>query len=510
MRRLENADIWDSAGRLLPAAAFVCGGVMGLMIALVSWLNLAGKTAPAALALLYLAAGAGAALAVIALCRTVPIKSGLQFCICLAAAAFAVRLVFVLLVPMEPISDFGAMYDAAQHLAAGDNIMNDKPYFQRWPYQSGFVAWMALWIRLFGADVFFFQVTNCLFGAGTAVLVYGLARRFASHRGAMAAGVLYLFYPGSVRLAPVLTNQHLSELLLLAALYVATGGEGRVKTRLLRGAAAGALLALSNAVRPAVIVAVLAVPAVLLLDLFRWKELGRAGLPPIAGGALATVAVYVLATRGISWLAQATGLNQYGLTSQVPMWKFAVGLNEASKGEWNEADDAIVFASDLLVENRAAARRLLEERLAELTPGRLLILFWEKIKTMWGEFEVTQWTFAADGTEADAAQGLAGRLNWALSQVVRIASGFAVANSLLIAAGCIRAAWKKDPGREAALLLTLTALAYFCAHLLIEIQTRYRTTLFAVAIPLTAIGADWLAEWCGRLLERRKEKRKET
>lgn len=500
----------EFSGRNLPAAALVCGGIMGLSLALVSWLYLAGETAPFAFAVLYLAVGTGIVLAVITLCRVIPAKNGLRFCICLAAAVFAVRGVFVLLVPTEPVSDFLALYHAAQQLAQGNNVMNDKLYFRRWAYQSGFVAWMALWIRLFGADVFFFQMTNCVFGAGTAVLVYGLSRRFASPQGARAAGILYLLYPGSVLLAPVLTNQHLSELLLLAALYVATGGEGDIKGRLLRGGAAGLLLAFSNVIRPAAIVAVIAVLAVLLLELFCWKELGRDGLLPIAGGALAVAAVYVLATRGASWLIRVTGLNQNGLTNQVPMWKFVLGLNTASKGGWNAADDAIVFAADQLAENQAAAQQLLKERLAELTPGRLLTLFWEKIKGMWGNFEATHWTFTANVTEAYTARGQVGNLNWVLSKAVRIASGFAIANSLLTAAGCVRAALKKEKGREAALLLTLTALAYFSAHLFIEIQRRYRTTLFVVAFPLAALGADWFGSLAGRLLGRWKEKRKET
>lgn len=225
---------------------------------------------------------------------------------------------------------------------------------------------------------------------------------------------------------------------------------------------------------------------------------------------MAAVAVYILATRGMSWLVQVTGINQNGLTNQVPMWKFVLGLNAESKGGWNAADDAVVFAADQLAENQAAARRLLEERLAELPPGRLLALFWEKIKGMWGDFEATHWTFTAGVTETYAARGQAGILSWTLPKAVRLASGFAIANCLLVAAGCIRAALKKERCREAVLLLTLTALAYFCVHLFIENQRRYRTLLFAVVLPLTAIGADWLAESCGRLWVRLREKRKET
>lgn len=510
MKQRKIDGLWAFLGKYLPAAALVCGGVMGILIALVNLLNLAGETAPFVFAFFYLAVGLAVAAAVVFLCRMVPAKNEIRFCIILAAAAFMVRWLFVLLVPAEPVSDFQTMYDAARELARGNNVMNDSNYFQWWPYQSAFVVWMTLWIRLFGADVFFFQMTNCLFGAGCAVLVYALARRFASPQGARAAGVLYLLYPGSIVLAPVLTNQHLSELLLLAALYIVTGGKEDLRSRVFRGGAAGLVLALSNAMRPSAVVVALAVLALLILELFRWKELGRSGLLPVAAGALAVVAVYFLAGEGLSFLFRATGLNRDGLVNNIPEWKFVLGLNLESSGAYNKADGDFVFGDGRLAPAQEAARQLLEERLADLTPGRLLMLFLRKIRALWGKFEPTYWVMTQNVTDAYAARGQLEALTWWQSKFVRLSGGIHIANSLLIAAGCIRAAWKKEKGREAAVLLILTALAYFCVHLLIEVQERYRTLLFVVAIPLTAIGADWLGSLAGRLLERRKEKRKET
>lgn len=510
MRKLGTSDVWNFAGRALPAAAFLCGGLMSLMIALVSWLCLAGETAPFAFAVLYLAAGLAVAAATVFLCRIVPVRNEIRFCILLAAAAFMVRGLFVLLVPTEPVSDFGLLYGAAQQLARGNNILNDTPYFQRWAYQSGFVAWMALWIRLFGADVFFFQMTNCLFGAGCAVLVYLLARRFASPQGAGAAGILYLIYPGSIVLAPVLTNQHLSELLLLAALYVVTGGEVRTKTRLLRGMAAGLLLTLSNVIRPSAIVAVAAVLAMLVLTLFRWKELGRRGLMAATAGTLSVTVAYFLTSRGLSWLVQAAGLHQGGLANYVPEWKFVLGFNQETSGAYSNADADIVFASDSIAQANEAARLLLKERLSELSPVRLLKLFLRKIRAMWGCFEPTYWTLTQNVTDLYAGRGQGEALAWWQSKVVRFFSGIYIADSLLIAAGCVRAAVRPVKRQGAALLPALTALAFFCAQLLIEVQPRYRTLLFAAALPLAAIGVDWLAEICGKLVSSRKEKRKET
>ena len=505
MEQLRHKDVWGGAGGGLSAAALICGGIMCLVIAWASVWNLFGQTAPAAFALLYLAVGLVVVLGAVILFRIVPSGSEVKFCVCLAALVFAARLAMVLLAPTRPESDFAVMYSAAQELARGNNVMNTEHYFRCWAYQSGFVAWMAFWIRLFHADVFFFQTMNCLCGAASGVLVYGLARRLASPGGARAAGVLYLLYPGSLLLTPVLTNQHLSEALLLAGLYIASGGEDKLKNRLLRGLGAGALLALSNVIRPSAVVAVLGALAVLLLDLFRWRELGRDGAFAAAVGPLALLAAYFAVTRGLSWLTAVSEINQMGLSNNVPTWKLVLGLNTDTGGGYSQADVDRVFTSSDPAAAERAARALLSERLAALTPGSLLMLFLEKIRSMWGGFEPLSWTFTPAVTGDYAARGLGETLQWCLDKAVRLASGIYIGETLLISAGCVRAAWRQERGRGTALLLTLTALAYFCAHLLIEVPSRYRTLLFAVCLPLAALGADWLAELVSAAGKRRKE-----
>lgn len=129
---------------------------------------------------------------------------------------------------------------------------------------------------------------------------------------------------------------------------------------------------------------------------------------------------------------------------------------------------------------------------------------------MWGSFEPVGWVMTQNVTDAYAARGRLEALTWWQNKLVRLSSGIYIADSLLIAAGCVRAALRKERGRNAVLLLALTALAYFCVHLLIEVQSRYRTLLFAAALPLTAVGADWLAEICGKPANGRREKGKET
>lgn len=410
----------------------------------------------------------------------------------LLLAALALKGVVALAVDPGLESDFYLLHYAAAQLAQGNNILNDTTYFQLWPYQSFFVALMAGAIKLFGDVPTLFRVCNALCSALTNGLVYLLARRFASERGARLAALLFLLYPGTYFLIPLLTNQHLSELLLLAGLWVYTG-TGR---RVLRGGAAGVLLALSNGVRPMAVVAALAVCACLVLEVLRPRQPEGPGLLARLAPGVCLLAVYFLGGKLLSGLVMWTGLNQYGLTNQAPEWKFILGLNEQTLGRYSDADAAAVFGSGL---NRQALEDLYEQRTAISLP-RLLVLMAQKVRLMWGGFEDASWVLNDTYLARLEELGLGELVPWCVDKLQRLAAGCYIAVGILGAGGALSALRGRKPLPQVQLLLTLTALAYFCAHLLIEIQVRYRSTMTVLLLILAAAGFDWL----GALFRRRR------
>lgn len=181
-----------------------------------------------------------------------------------------------LLVQTPPESDFYLLYYAARELARGNNILNETQYFQFWAYQSGFVAWMAFFIRVFHAGLPFFLAENVAASSATTVLIYVLCKRVATHRSAAVAALVYLCYPASFFLIPVLTNQFLSELCLAGALCLYLDPRQRAWGRLL---AAGVLLAVGNIFRPMSMVVVLAVVGAAVLGLLGGRGLWESALP---------------------------------------------------------------------------------------------------------------------------------------------------------------------------------------------------------------------------------------
>ncbi len=400
--------------------------------------------------------------------------------LCMLAVAFVIRYLFIRLIDTQPESDFALLYKAAKELAAGNNTLNSSPYFSTWAYQSGYVLFLAFFIRFFGAGLFFFKVMNCLLSTVTVLLVYLLARRMASAQGARAAGWIYTLYPGTILYCSVLTAQHLSEILLLLAVFLFTLPKRTQKQSFADAAGAGIILSFSNAARPTAIVLVLALAAYAVVCCFSGRNLRR-----VLVRVLLVVVCFYLCAGILSVLVKTSGINRNGLSNLLPEWKFIVGLNQASDGQYNTEDMNRVFHA----QNRAqAAQALLRESL-EITAPQFFALAHRKALLMWGSPEASYWAFT--GCVCDRLTSVYGEDALAvLSKVQNMTAALYMWIYALITLGALAQARKKQVN-EVYLILALAALAYFCAHAFIEIQPRYRTLMYALTFPLTASGAEW-------------------
>lgn len=479
MNRLETEKI-----NYMTAFICICFCVVTIFIAIMTAINLAGKTQGFSAAVYMLVPFLFLAVIIILFSREG--KKTNLFGFILFMLAFLMKSLFAIAVNTQPESDFYMMYHAAENLAKGVNIM-DCSYFHNWPYQSAFVAWMAFFIKLFHADILFFKLMNCIFSALTNLLIYKIARRFASERGARVAGIVFMLYPGTFILIPVLTNQHLSEFLMLSAAYVYTIPTESTKKGIALCAAAAVLLALSNAIRPVGILMVMAVLACLVIRVISWIKDRRNKLKPPAIRAAALIAVYLLSSFGLSGLVKVTGLNEFGLSNNVPEWKFIVGLNDKYDGIYNMEDEQAVFGDG--VDQKAAIEELMRERFS-ISPSRFLNLVYRKSHIIWGSFEPTWWAFTDNVYAEEGNMGRLGSLNSINGRIVRFTSGLYIWINILIAAGAFPLRGKRI--HEAYILLMILALAYFGVHIFIEVQTRYRSLMTMATFPLVAVGVDTL------------------
>jgi len=291
-------------------------------------------------------------------------------------AAFMVRLLVIVLVQTPPESDFDVLYQASLGVLEGDRSFLDMNYFRLWPYQSGFVYYQSLLLRIWN-DVFFLKLVNCVTAAATVMLVYRIAREFCSERAARLGAVLYCFLPYPLFYVTILTNQFMASFLLYLGLYILI----RKKSGLcsyVRYLIFGILLGIANILRPESIIPLTAVGLYLLLSLRKTnirENLLNMGI---------MFGTYLLLSKGASFLFSATGLSPLGLSNSDPLWKFVLGFNHETGGKYAVADEPFLG-------NRAMELELIRQRVLAPIP-ELLQLMKTKVEAFWGEFPLS-WTF---------------------------------------------------------------------------------------------------------------------
>jgi hypothetical protein len=434
-----------------------------------------------------------------------------RFLILFLTLSVLIRIYLAVSMNTAPVSDFLRMFEAAGQVARGDFSFQKDPYFFFWSYQTGFVLFEALFIKLFGAHTAALLVVNALLATGTNLLIYGIVREITKEtRAAMFGAALYLCYPAPYLLISVLTNQHLATFLILLGLYLLIRPKGQQHIRSL---AAGVCVAFGNVIRPVGIVAVLsAMGYFLLLAVGRirqkrprtgspdetlptalrpaprrasfWRRASEAPAPLAAlSWAAVFLAGYLLSGAVVSGLIVSSGVNAQGLKNNDPYWKFVVGLNQETQGRYSGALVAKIapFGTDTVKRYRVE-RALIADALARL-PARLPAFLYEKNSRMWASYENVFWTF---GEEASRNRSDRSHAFWrrVAGKLVKLDKCYYIALWCLALAGLVSVLVKRKINIRLC-LFALVFTAYFMVHMAVEVQTRYRY----FAMPLVCIMA---------------------
>lgn len=388
------------------------------------------------------------------------------------AVAAAVRVWYVFTVPSEPVSDFALLYSSAEAAANGDfswaNVT--EGYFAWWRYQIPFVLYEAAVIKL-THSVAALKLLNVVWGVGTVYLVFRLTRAFAGDYSALGAALFAAVCPAFVMYSSVLTNQHISLFFILLALVVL------IEARSILGcAAAGALMALGNLMRPEAAIVIAALCCVALYAFLAAPS--KKSLGHILLALAVTLLAYFAVQKAAELILAAIGVAPYGLGNSVPEWKLIVGLDLESGGTVSQNYASLLDIADP-AERTAAIRAVIAAQLAEA--AKHPAFFFEKLKYFWTSMEDTTFTLAGVPEWTMAAGALS-----VTEMVYSLASAelaLRTAAYLFAAVACAHYARKSAAGRVVGgSVAPLCVAAVLCgtvlAYLFIEIQPRYR--LFAL------------------------------
>jgi hypothetical protein len=399
---------------------------------------------------------------------------------------FGFRLLFVLAVQTEPISDFAVSYNTAMDfLEEGSAVYTKVQYFVDYPFMIFYSLYQALILWAF-PSLWALKVMNLLWIAGSALLICLIGERVYHLTAGLFAGLLYAIFPELIFFTPVLSNQIPATFFFLLAVYLLFRKKQQNWPIYLL---AGISMALSNLFRPEAITlltALLITGGVYFFQAWREKKLTRPLLLESGKKLLALLLVYFSLQGAVSAGIQAIGASETGLKSQVTDWKFMCGLSVQSGGAYLSKENFPDYsAAETDAERQAAAHRYIQNNIDTiLETGRPLRFFQRKCENMWTGVVYNEWSCS----HLDKEKLLLGEdytMQKFLSNMNTLNTLFSFALWGFSAVG-IYIACRRRIFNVPHFFCSTLVLVTFGVYCLIEYQTRYRYNLMAFTVILAA------------------------
>lgn len=237
--------------------------------------------------------------------------------------SFIIKLIFVIFADWPQLYDFDTLLTASYMFSDGDFSFNQWGHFSTWGYQTGFVIYQGLLLKLFNS-VFFLKVLNILYSSLLVLFVYKISARISNEKSARIVSLLYLSYPFYIFFNRILANHHFSSLLMYFGIFFIIKKNKTFKDYVF----AGLLIGFGNFIRPEGIIVVL---SFIVYELFMFNKKNIIRL-------IAFLFIYFSIGFFSSFLVIKTNVNPIGLTNKEPLWKFIVGLNHEFCGKYNHYD----------------------------------------------------------------------------------------------------------------------------------------------------------------------------
>lgn len=407
-----------------------------------------------------------------------------QFLITIIFMAMAIRILEILIVQTPPTSDFLTMYNGALKLLNGEfGIgLSKRAYWYRWNYQIGFTFYEFLVLKVFHTkSMMILKLFNVVWITGTIFLSYKIARKIFGQSTARISAIFITLYLPNILSASVLTNQHIATFFVLLAVHSLLNNEGKFKYFMV-----GIFVGLGHLMRPLAPVYMTAITIYIVVNaIYNNYKLKKTFLNLIK-----TIGMYMVIIYLASFLFISLGMTDRVLTDQaLPTWKFLVGTDYESNGHIGnyerELMNKLYHEWDVVDYDKfnEVAKKEIVKRIKDDFPIKYFKLLGSKFYEYWGTPDsIVNWSIlrSAD-TEELFYYYLYGR------HLIAIGLFQIIVVYMFAGIGVFREILNKKYNHKN-LLLIISVLGYIGAHLLAEIQTRYRYSIMPILFILCAYG----------------------
>jgi len=396
----------------------------------------------------------------------------------IALFCFAINLVWVLAVRIEPFSDYDKYWQVALSLATGREI-EDAWYIAMYPHILGTASFLSVFVKLFGESVLMVSVINVVLTALSGLLIFYICLEFADKETAAIASLLWAVCPCKLMLNSLVFSEPLYTCLILLFVLMfmqlhrdIAAGRRALWECIVIGSLLGALLQCINIVRP--------IAGIILIALFIWFVLLRGGefklWTPNYHWLFALLPfLFMYFSLGNLWTGHVE--NVVGMEpAAMPIYNIYVGFNEATQGQWSAEDMDLLF-SYLSLPGYSPTQA--QESLIPLLMERLgsgidyVRLFSSKLIAFMGNDELGGYTYRFTRPELFVKLGMV------------IDNVFYYGVLLLAIAGLVRMFRRRV--MSSALLMPLYVLGLSLAHMLVEVANRYHYSVIPMYIIFAAL-----------------------
>ena len=388
-----------------------------------------------------------------------------RFWILLLVVSFLIRLAAIVVFNFPQTTDFKLMYECALKFVNHDFSWNSTAYFMMWPYQSGFVVYEGLLLKLIN-NIYFLKVLNIIYESLLVVLIYYFSRRFVKDESARVAAILFMVYPYNIYLGTTLANHHIATILSYLGIVFLLSRKKKPYYFI----AAGILIGLSNVLRPEGIIIIFSYLLFMIFNLkkdnFKKEVLGFLILLVSYGG------INLICSN----LIILSGVNNDGLKNTNPLWKFVLGFNGDSCGYYDSNDEVYINDKEKELE-------IIKERLNPSNVGRLVLC---KTNRMWLSNKIDVKDSSYD--KAYYIGNIKIKFN-DLANVVSLTNHYIFLFVMVMMILGVFRNRKDIINNESLFFLIMVVVAYF-VFLLIEIQPRYLYLIHPSIFILSAYGIE--------------------
>ena len=395
-----------------------------------------------------------------------------HFGLILFIVSFVIRLIFIIVAKFPQVFDFATLLEASEMFAKGDYSFNTWFHFHTWGYQTAFVIYQGILLKLFNS-IFLLKLLNVIYSSLIVVIVYKLGLKISKNeKSARIVSLLYMIFPFYLFLNSVLLNSHLATLLSYIGIFFILKNEAKYKDYFI----GSILIAFGNLIRPEGII------IILTLIIYKIVTLKKENIKKIIISLLIFLSSYFIICNAASFLVKTSNINPSGLDNKDPMWKFLLGFNYETCGYYT--DDDAVFQVDKKTEIAEIKRRALEDI---PRTGKLMICkvdrFWlsSGLENEMGSFNDKSFNVFGINIKFSLIKGMAISLNKGI-------------NIIILALMLLGLIVNRKNIKDEILFFLIMVLITFGIYLFIEIQPRYLYFIHVAVFALATLGINYIQE----------------